>query len=51
MENRRTYKYAGGKMKDIEEIKRTQGIVIKKEGLNGFGGTVFPIEYKKENQK
>lgn len=33
-------------MKDIEEIKRTPGIVIKKEGPDGFGGSVFPIEYK-----
>lgn len=34
-------------MKNIEEIKATPGIYIKKEGPNGFGGTVFPIEYKK----
>ena len=33
-------------MKDIEEIKRTPGIVIKREGPDGFGGSVFPIEYK-----
>ena len=33
-------------MKNIEEIKKTPGIVIKKEGPDGFGGSVFPIEYK-----
>lgn len=33
-------------MKDIEEIKKTPGLFIKKEGKNGFGGTLFPIEYK-----
>ena len=33
-------------MRNIEEIKQTSGIVIKKEGKDGFGGTVFPIEYK-----
>lgn len=38
-------------MKDIEEIKKTSGIFIKKEGPDGFGGTVFPIEYKKGKVK
>lgn len=33
-------------MRDINEIKQTSGIVIKREGRDGFGGTVFPIEYK-----
>lgn len=33
-------------MRDINEIKQTSGIVIKREGEDGFGGTVFPIEYK-----
>lgn len=33
-------------MKKIEEIKKTIGMKIKKEGADGFGGTVFPIEYK-----
>lgn len=35
-------------MKNIEEIKKTPGIIIKKQGQDGFGGTIFPIEYKKE---
>lgn len=38
-------------MKDIKEIKRTSGMIIKKEGFNGFGGTIFPIEYKKGKVK
>ena len=38
-------------MKDIEEIKKSSGIYIKKEGPDGFGGTVFPIEYKKGKLK
>lgn len=33
-------------MKNIEEIKNTSGLFIKKEGKDGFGGTLFPIEYK-----
>lgn len=33
-------------MRNIDEIKQTSGIVIKKEGKDGFGGTVFPIEYR-----
>lgn len=33
-------------MRNIDEIKQTSGMVIKKEGKDGFGGTVFPIEYK-----
>lgn len=38
-------------MKDLNEIKNTIGIKIKKEGEDGFGGTVFPIEYKKGKVK
>lgn len=34
-------------MKDINEIKNISGVYIKKEGQDGFGGTVYPIEYKK----
>lgn len=34
-------------MRDIEEIKKTSGLVIKKEGQDGLAGTVFPIEYRK----
>ena len=33
-------------MRNVDEIKQTSGMVIKKEGKDGFGGTVFPIEYK-----
>lgn len=33
-------------MRNIDEIKQTSGMVIKKEGKDGFGGTVFPIEYR-----
>ena len=33
-------------MKDIDEIKNTSGMIIKAEGEDGFGGTVFPVEYK-----
>ena len=33
-------------MKNIEEIKKTPGMIIKKQGKDGFGGTVFPVEYK-----
>lgn len=32
--------------RDREEIRRTPGIFIKKEGEDGFGGTVFPVTYK-----
>ncbi len=38
-------------MKNIEEIKKTPGMYIKKEGQDGFGGAVFPIEYKKGKLK
>lgn len=38
-------------MRDIEEIKQTAGLKIKKEGKDGFAGTVFPIEYKKGKVK
>ena len=33
-------------MRNLDEIKQTSGMIIKKEGVNGFGGTIFPIEYK-----
>lgn len=33
-------------MRDIEEIKKTSGMYIKKEGKDGFGGTVYKITYK-----
>ena len=33
-------------MKNIEDIRKTTGIKIKKEGKNGFGGTVFNTYYK-----
>ena len=33
-------------MKDIEDIKKTVGMKIKKEGQDGFGGTVFNTYYK-----
>lgn len=38
-------------MKDIEEIKKTMGMKIKAEKKNGFGGSVFPIEYKNGKAK
>ena len=38
-------------MRDIEEIKKTSGLVIKKEGIDGLAGTVFPIEYRKGKVK
>ncbi len=37
--------------KNFDEIKQTTGMIIKKEGPDGFGGTVFPIEYKKGKVK
>lgn len=37
--------------KNFDEIKQTAGMIIKKEGPDGFGGTVFPIEYKKRKIK
>ena len=33
-------------MKDIDEIKKTSGLVIRKEGRDGFAGTVFETYYK-----
>lgn len=33
-------------MRDIKEIKNTVGMYIKGEGIDGFGGTVFPVYYK-----
>ena len=33
-------------MRTREEIKKTRGIFIKKEGKDGFGGSVYPVEYK-----
>lgn len=38
-------------MKDINEIKQTLGMLIKGEGIDGFGGTVFPTYYKKGRVK
>ena len=38
-------------MKDIEEIKKTMGMKIKAEKKNGFGGSIFPIEYKNGRAK
>lgn len=34
-------------MRPREEIKNTTGVKIKKEGKDGFGGSVYPVEYKK----
>lgn len=33
-------------MRNLEDIKKTTGIKIKKEGEDGFGGTVYMITYK-----
>lgn len=33
-------------MRDIQEIRNTPGVVIKKEGQDGFGGSVFETYYK-----
>lgn len=38
-------------MRNIEEIKRTMGMKIKAEKSNGFGGSIFPIEYKNGKAK
>lgn len=38
-------------MRDLKEIKETKGLIIKKEKSNGFGGTLFPIEYKNGKAK
>ena len=34
-------------MRTREEIKATTGVKIKKEGIDGFGGSVYPVEFKK----
>lgn len=33
-------------MRNLEDIKKTMGMKIKAEKKNGFGGSIFPIEYK-----
>ena len=38
-------------MRDLDEIKQTRGLKIKKEKKNGFGGSLFPIEYKNGKAK
>jgi len=38
-------------MRDIEEIKKTTGLKIKKEGKDGFAGTVFKVIYKNGKPK
>ena len=38
-------------MKEIGEIINTPGMYIKRKGTDGFGGTVFPIEYRKGKMK
>ena len=38
-------------MRDIKDIKNTIGLKIKSEGPDGFGGTLFPVEYKKGKSK
>lgn len=38
-------------MKNIEEIKQTSGLIIKKEKSNGFGGTYCIFEYKNGKAK
>ena len=38
-------------MKEVGEIINTPGMYIKKKGPDGFGGTVFPIEYRKGKMK
>lgn len=38
-------------MRDLEEIKKTLGMKIKAEKNNGFGGCIFPVEYKKGKAK
>lgn len=38
-------------MKNIDEIKQTTGIFVKREGKDGLGGTVFPVEYQKGKVK
>ncbi len=37
--------------KTLEEIKQTPGIKIKREGLSGLGGSIYPIEYIKGKTK
>lgn len=38
-------------MENIEEIKQTSGLIIKKEKSNGFGGTYCIFEYKNGTAK
>lgn len=38
-------------MRDIEEIKQTTGLKIKKEKSNGIAGCIFPVEYKNGKAK
>ena len=38
-------------MRNREEIKKTTGLLIKKEGVDGFGGSVYPVEYKNGKPK
>lgn len=38
-------------MRDLEEIKKTMGMKIKGEKKNGFGGSIFPVEYKNGKAK
>ena len=33
-------------MKNIEDIKNTPGLLIKKDGEDGFAGTIFDVNYK-----
>ena len=37
--------------KSREKIFATSGIKIKKEGLDGFGGSVYPVEFKNGKTK
>lgn len=38
-------------MKDISKIKNTSGLTILSEGLDGFSGIVYKIEYKNGKPK
>ena len=38
-------------MRDIDEIMKTMGLKIKAKKSNGFGGSIFPIEYKNGKAK
>ena len=33
-------------MRSIEDIKNTPGLLIKKDGEDGFAGTMFDVNYK-----